>query len=432
MNLNDFSYEVLFNILLNAEPKDIANYCQTSHRASGICKSPDFWRMKLWKDYGEQKQVEGMTWQKQYQLGPIRVINSPIASGWNYYGIIDDQGDLYMSGYNERGVLGIGSKNRIRTNIRKVNLKSKVISVTAGLYTDRDSYTVGVVTEDGEAYFWGTYDKISTPKKLDFPRPGKIVKFVFENASFNKGIIMDNGLAYLLNSSEEIFLIPADKGTKIVDLVIPLGGFYRTKVASFFLDNYGNVFLFRVTRENKNIMIKLDLPDPIKQLSISSNEGYVALSIKGEVYTWGYKLRGAIRKSRYDYIFKFSGGEMAISGTFLIFKADIPAFVVSISSGNDNIAAVTSKGNVYVWGFNYGNRLVSNEDEVKLLSSGKMNEKMALASDHKYPFIKLPLELELESKIKSISLGGVFTIALTEDGVINYWGAPDMAPKNTI
>ncbi len=90
INLNDFPYEILFDILLNAEPKDIANYCQTSKDASEICKDQSFWRAKLWKDYGNQKQVEGMTWQKQYQLGKIKVVNSPIVAAEDYYGVIDD------------------------------------------------------------------------------------------------------------------------------------------------------------------------------------------------------------------------------------------------------------------------------------------------------------------------------------------------------
>ena len=366
-----------------------------------------------------------------FPYGQIGVINSSIASGWNYYGIIDNRGYLYMAGHNYFGVLGVGTKRAFRKNPRKVNLKSKVVSVTAGSYNDRRSHTIGVVTEDGEVYFWGTTDTIVKPRKLDFPRPGKIVKFVFENASFNKGIIMDNGLAYLL-IYKEIFLIPAAAKTKIVDLVIPLSGFYHTKVSCFFLDNYGNVFLFRVTDENKNIMIKLDLPDPIKQLSISNNDGYAGLSIKGEVYTWGYTLRGTIPK-REDLISSFIAGEIASGDTFNIFKADIPASVVSISSGIDNIAAVTNKGTVYVWGFNYSNRLVNKDEEEKLLTSGaKMIETYREIDDHKPLFIELPLELKLKSKIESISLGGTFTIALTEDGVINYWGDRDMAPKNTI
>ncbi len=432
MNLTDFPYEVLFNILLNAKPKDIANYCQTSRGAFEICRDQSFWRMKLWKDYGQQKQVEGMTWKQQYQLRPIRVINSPIAAGRNFYGIIDDRGNLYMAGYNEWGQLGDGTK-RFRSSLQKVDLKSKVVSVTTGLYTNRCSFTTGVVTEDGEVYFWGTLNSILVPQQLGFPRPGKIVKFVFENSGFKKGIIMDNGLAYLVNSSEEIILIPANKGTKIVDLVIPMPSFWTSGMTfvCFFLDNYGNVFFFHVSSRGETKMVKVDLPDPIRQLS-GTIDNYFGLSIKGDVYTWGYEtLAGTERKYRKDYISSFDPSPF-MTLTFCIQKADIPAFVVSISSGYVNVASVTSDGTVYVWGYNYSKRLVSGDDEEKLLSSGKMIEKLERTGDYKSPFIKLPLELRLESKIKSISLGGVFTIALTENGVINYWGTTDMTPKNTI
>ena len=427
MNLTDFSYEVLFNILLNAEPKDIANYCQTSHRASGICKSPDFWRMKLWKDYGEENPAEGMAWKEQYQFKQIKVINSQISSGGAYYGIIDDRGDLYMAGYNKLGQLGDGTK-RIRTNLEKVNLKSKVVSVTTGLYTNSGgsgSATTAVVTVDGEVYFWGTRKSILVPQQLGFPRPGKIVKFVFESSyTFRKGIIMDNGLAYLTSSSDEIILIPAK--TKIVDLVIPIAKADGTKVECFFLDNYGNVFFFHILDRGEKITVKLDFPDPIRQLSIVSDDAYFALSIKGEVYSWGHQ--DFLGTNSRDVISKFKG---IIGGIIYIFKTDIPALVVSISSGNDNVAAVTSKGTVYVWGFNYEHRLVGEDEERKLLFSGKMERHTPFWSYIEKPFIRLPLELKLKSKIKLASVGSIFTIALTEDGVINYWGDQLLAPKDT-
>ena len=426
MNLSDFPFEVLFNILLNSEPKDIANYCQTSKRASEICKDSDFWRAKLWRDYGQEKQAKGMTLQEQYQFKQIKVINSPISSGGAYYGIIDDQGDLYMAGYNKLGQLGDGTK-RIRTNLEKVNLKSKVISVTTGLYSNSGgSATTAVVTVDGEVYIWGTRKSILVPQQLGFPRPGKIVKFVFESSyTFRKGIIMDNGSAYLTSSSDEIILIPAK--TKIVDLIIPMARPDGTKVECFFLDNYGDVFFFHILDRDKKIMIKLDFPDPIRQLSISSEDSYFALSIKGEVYSWGH--RDFFGTNSRDPISTFQG---IIGGIIYIFKADIPAFVVSISSGNDNVSAVTSKGTVYVWGFNYEHRLVSEDEERKLLSSGKMERHTPSGDYREKPFIRLPLELKLKSKIKLISVGSIFTIALTEDGVMNYWGDQLLTPRNTI
>ena len=101
-NISDFPYEILFNILLNADLKDIANYCQTSKSASGICKDQNFWRIKLWKDYGRQEKVVGITWKQQYQSKEIKVINSPIAAGNVYYGIVDDQGNLYVSGLRSK------------------------------------------------------------------------------------------------------------------------------------------------------------------------------------------------------------------------------------------------------------------------------------------------------------------------------------------
>ena len=422
MNLGGFPYEVLFNILLNAEPKDIANYCQTSKDASEICKSQDFWRAKLWKDYGNQKQVEGITWQEQYQSGQIGVINSPISAGNGHYGIIDDLGDLYMSGNNNYGQLGDGTKGKGRSiinGLRKVNLKSKVVSVTTGLYHEGSDPATGVVTEDGEVYIWGSYNTILVPKKLDFPGLGKIVKFVMDNSGSRYGIITDNGNAYITayNRGPPV-LVQQNSKRKIVDLTLPIYPTGFKWYICFFLDNHGDVFLFYVFRDT-TLTIKLDFPDPIRQLSASSTIN-VALSIKGDVYTWGkaspdanYQLRG----TKDPPIFKFQVGEGSSNIPNEIYKANLPAFIESISTGFGNVAAVTNNGTVYVWGSNRSRRLIRTDID-KLISSGKI-----ITQFREYGgVIPLPLEIKLKSKIKLISLGNKFTIALTEDGVINYWG----------
>ena len=423
MNLNNLPNEVLFNILLNAEPKDIANYCQTSYKASGICKSRDFWRMKLWKDYGEQKQVEGMTWKQQYQSGPIRVINSPIAAGNGHYGIIDDLGDLYMGGKNNHGQLGDGTEEKsVTKSVTKVNLKSKVISVTTGLFHEDSSPSTGAVTEDGEVYIWGTFNSILVPEKLVFPELGKIVKFVMDNTGSRYGIITGNGSAYITGYNQNPpVLVQQNSKRKIVDLILPI---YPTRDMwnmCFFLDNHGDVFLFYIFGDDQKITIKLDFPEPIRQLSASSTIN-VALSIKGDVYTWGkasYEANYQLRGTDDQPIFKFQV-DISLSDSIPneIYKANLPTFIESISTGFGNVAAVTNNGTVYVWGSNRRHRLIGPTDLRKLASSGKI----VFPHEERYGIIILPLEIKLKSKIKSISLGNKFTIALTEDGLINYWG----------
>ena len=436
LNLEDIPVELVYDILLRTNPKDIANYCLTSLKAAKVCKDDGFWRMKLWRDYGQQEQMKGMTWKQQYRLGPIRVINSPIAAGNNYYGIIDDQGDVYMAGNNNFGQLGRGTGRRSQ-RLRKVKLKSKVISLVVVHGTIYTPSVTSAVTEDGEVYVWGNKDTNRNrpnkkPHKLVFPRPGKIIKMSMNNISDIYGVIMDNGVSYLVGGRAETpVLVQPDYGRKIVDLIIPNHEKWFAIVTCFFLDNQGDVYFFvlDITKKEKNI--KLHFPDPIRQLSASSDIN-AALSIKGNVYIWGntnrpiinYNLIGTPEMS----IFNFKIGNYWDSQiTSSIYKVNLPVFIESISTGYGNVAAVTSNGTVYVWGSNIRNRLVSRIDQEKLISSGKM-----IIPWRNMPVIPLPLEIKLKSKIKFISLGNHFTIALTEDGVINYWGDSGLAPENTI
>ncbi len=455
-NLTDFPYEVLFNILLNAEPKDIANYCQTSKRASQICKDQDFWRAKLWADYGKQKLMEGMTWQEQYQFGQIKVINSHIAAGNGYYAIIDDRGDLYIAGRQKL----VGPK--FSKTLTRVLLESKAISVITGQGRYDDCPFIGVVTVNGKIYVletkaylpstgYGEYPDIMVcptlstqikPRELNFPRSGKIVKINRENKHGQYGVIMDSGLAYLVGGqNEEPILIRHPSDRKIVDLVIP-GLIARVGYGEdtcYFLDNYGDVYFIYIDDDhyNTNLKEKLNFPDPIKQLS-ASNDINAVLSIKGDVYTWGYddiigelhgwedyNLYGGTKKPIFYFKAEIYMDHKINTG---VYKIDIPAHIKSISTGYGTVAAVTTNGTVYVWGSNKCNRLFSKIDQEKLISSGEMHT----VYEYNTPFLKRPLELKLKSKIKSISLGNEFTIALTEDGVINYWGDTRLTPKDTI
>ena len=430
MNLTDFPYEVLFNILLNAEPKDIASYCQTSERASRICRDQDFWRAKLWTDYGQEEQIERITWKRQYQLKRIKVINSPMAAGNSYLGVIDNLGDLYITGLN-RTVGRLASRG-----LTKVDLEPKVVSVIAGYGDDKDSAFIGVVTVDGEAYTWNLFHLVMPrkPHKLNFSQPGKIVKMVRENIYKTYGIIMDNGRAYLFKPHifpAHVLILPYS-GRKVVDLIIPY--LPHDIFVCYFLDNYGDVFFFYVTDNGQGKTIKLDFPDPIRQLSASKSIN-AALSINGDVYTWSYTHKNNdvnyyLRRAG-ELIFEIKPENNSSPIAKKIYKVNLPVLIESISTGYGNIAAVTNKGTVYVWGSNIHNRLVDKIEEVKLLASGQMVV-FSGRGRYKVRVIIRPLELKLESKIKFISLGNMFTIALTEDGIINYWGPSYTFIKNSL
>ena len=372
----------------------------------------------------------------------IKVINYPISSGGSYYGMIDDQGDLYVTGY----CLVLDSKFTEKPT--KIDLDFKVISVIAGHgYYSFGHPFLGVITVDNEVYVWANDEDKNNentdssmlqlsmkPNKLNFPISGKIVKIDRDNTYKRYGIIMDSGLAYLTDKKHAVqpILVRPDTGKKIVDLILPEGLYDPVFIMCFFLDNSGSVYFFS---PEGGVRSKLNFPDPIRQLSSSQNVN-AALSIKGDVYVWGKKLSSltgeinnyGLRGTKELPIFSFNpGSHLKDIVATKIYKADIPVPIESISTQSAEVAAVTYNGTVYVWGYNSENRLVDEEEEEKLVSSGKMSK----FSSREKGVILFPLELKLKSKIKLISLGGMFTIALTEDGVINYWGSREMDPEDT-
>ena len=412
-------------------------------------------------------------------LQNLNLVNSPIAAGDNYYGIIDNRGNLYIAGLDK--IMGTVYNSE---RLMRVSLESKAVSVTTGNGSLLTPPFMGIVTEDGEVYVWNEENITLTPPmkphKLDFQLSGKIVKIDRDNVSGIYGIIMDNGLAYLTEpyNLKEPILIPVDSGRKIIDFIIPSQYPGQVRVMCYVLDNYGDVYFFYLSADNKRKRIKLDFPNPIRQLSGSSNVN-LALSIKGEVYIWSrdkdvtydlneipifefvidekwaylipkkiYKIN--LPSARYNKVVSDNGrgfpqetlparsaGVLSNSKNFdhrqnttkLYSTTDmeLPIFIESVSAGYRNAAAITKNGTVYVWGSNIANSLVDEIEEEKLISSGKI-----VLRGYNKRIILRPLELKLKSKIKSISLGSTFTIALTEDGVLNYWGYFMMAPEDTI
>ncbi len=362
-------------------------------------------------------------------LQNLNLVNSSIAAGDNYYGIIDNRGNLYIAGLDR--VMGTVYNSE---RLMRVSLNSKAVSVITGNGSILSRPFMGIVTEDGEVYVWDEENITLTPPmkphKLNFPRSGKIVKIDRDNVSGIYGIIMNNGLAYLTepHNPKEPIDIPADSGRKIVDLVIPGQNTWNARVMCYFLDNYGDVYFFYLSTNDKRKRIKLDFPDPIRQLSGSNNIN-LALSVKGEVYIWSrekdvnYNLSETNQIPVSEFIVDEKWGYLIPKK---IYKINLPVPIESISAGYYNAAAITKNGTVYVWGSNIANSLVDKIEEEKLIASGKV-----ILRGYNKRIILRPLELKLKSKIKSISLGSTFTIALTEDGVINYWGFFVMAPIDT-
>ncbi len=342
-----------------------------------------------------------------------------------------------MAGNNEDGQLGSGTFISSRV-LKRVSLESKVISVdTSGDYGIK---ITGVATEKGEVNIWGDIGNIlkgasltNLPWKLNLP--GKAVKFVGTKFQKSYAIIMEDGSIYVKRYvGEEIINTRLDSGRKIVDAILSNESFHIDKKAYvsylYVLDNHGDVYFFytdaRVPLVEKH-KVKVNFPDRIKQLS-GGNLG-VALSVKGEVYTWGKNDQSQLGiQNDQSAEFEFITGE--------VYKVNLPISIESISGGYKNVAVVTKNGTVYAWGAGRNNNIIGGREINKLANSvsnlfRKSKDKTLFLTSRLiglgiFPF---PIELEITSKITYISLGDTLSIAATEDGMVNYWGSYKWNPE---
>ena len=45
-------------------------------------------------------------------------------------------------------------------------------------------------------------------------------------------------------------------------------------------------------------------------------------------------------------------------------------------------------------------------------------------------FVPRPIQVSIERKtINYVEVGTIYTLAVTDDGVVNYWGSPELAPE---
>ena len=397
--------ELLLEILLKTDDlKTLSSLCRTSKRINLICQDEFFWKQKYQKDFGgDVILAKGDTWKEKYKQMFPPEINSPISVKYGGYGIIDQKGDLYMTGAEE--ILGIGIQLQGRmgaiskkqhlvkfpSNDRNSSLSSisnlgnpipKVVSISG------EFYTVGAVTADGKAYVWGgnTYDifgvgnrnLICSPKELTLPKNKKAKRIEISELGYI--VLLEDSTVYLrvLNRNNKTdFLHIMD--LKIIDISI-VGGMYTiiTKDHKLYIgahigDGYiiGKKFID---------LAHLVFPERVKQ--VSTNEfRLMVLSITGNVYTQDFN----------DYAYRG-----AIFGEMNPKLIKLPEPIVQISSSKFRYAALSETGKLYMW--------ESNDAQVE-------NTK--------------PVEISLGSPINFVSVGGGNILAVSNDGSVIYWKIPD-------
>ena len=138
--------EMMNQIILNLPPAALMNFCTTSTQFREYCRNDSFWRAKFQHDYpGRMNKPDHMKWEEYYKRAFLGLQYSfPISAGFDHYGIIDDEGNLWMGGNNDNGQRGkkrsMGDK---LDELNKVSFGSPVTQV------DCNNNSTGVVTKNG-------------------------------------------------------------------------------------------------------------------------------------------------------------------------------------------------------------------------------------------------------------------------------------------
>ncbi len=434
LNLGHLPPEIITQYLVRLSPKDLANYCQTSQAASEYCQSDAFWKDKYRHDFGsfipKNPTIKWINIYKQRKM----VKNSPISTGTMHYAVINDQGILYMTGRNERGQLGDGTKNNSETPIAVESFTEKVISVSCG-----SSFTIAI-TEDGKIYGWGlnTFNKSKDkkflrPTLIDDLKEHRAIKVSCGRDGW--AVILDDGSVYYSISLHEVYdkyftgivyledgVIDISAETFNLAMVTEKGGLY------FFGEGFSGLGVGISGTIDNLIFTPTHIPlvERIKQVSLSK-EHIMVLTTNGVIYTWGENITGQLGIGT-------KGEKKSLETMKTVQEPQKLTGLPKISYINANLSsssAITEDGRLYVWG---ANKII--QRLVRRLSKSR-KEALKVGIIYRWrrgesSYVTFPVEIDIEEeyqpigkrlRINYVSLSYYFSIISSEDGVVNYIGS---------
>lgn len=233
-----------------------------------------------------------------------------ISSGWNSSAALTENGDLYVWGSNVQNQLGFQHVKWVRFPT-KLNLpeQQKVKEIAMGMYH------LTILTESNLIYFVGK---------------SKLIEAIR---------IMDNSDVAIRDGMEFVELHPEIRATHITT------GQYHV----VFCDNLGNINAVGDTKFGQcgEGSIHVDAHTPFKQLESGwTHSGF--LNSKSNIYLWGRSSYGQMGCGSIDGNYPMSLANLK--------KVKIPEDVEHFELGYEHGIAVSKKGNVFTWGWNeHGN-----------------------------------------------------------------------------
>lgn len=379
----------------------------------------------------------------------VQAIYSPISAGSDHYGIIDEYGNLFMVGNNDSYQLGNGT-TLLSTIPVPLRFPTKIVSISCA------DESTGAVTEDGKVYLWGltggfmkTFDNsgpIKRPRLVGHLQNKFAVKIVLSYTSnYNYGVIFRDGTAYI-----KMVIRNTEEGDEIVDGIINISpgiidisiGYWAvyilTKDGKFYVSGEPHLPVnskYLTRRQKLSIHIGTDningktilkptlVPfGKMVQHVASGISNISVLTTDGELYTMsGYGEEGPNTVYMLDVMNTrpLPEGEKKIHDLQTALKESKPhkksisGKIVFISNRFNKVAAVTENGELYMWRYSLTDGPVLNAPNVKFRKR---------SSIRKAKIIETPIQVDIGSKIKYLAVGEDFSIAVTEDRVVNYWG----------
>jgi len=255
--------------------------------------------------------------------------------------ILLENGDIYNCGNNQNYRLGLGHALNMWEPV-KVELPSPAFRFYSGT-----NATIAQ-TVDGNWFAWGDneFGSLLTGDQAVYSKPVKIdLPFSVESISSHMArslLLNTNGIVYQWGSPTDTENLKL--GFQEVDIPEKITGIATSSYGCYALSEDGNVYAWgdntsgALGLAQKKLYTTpsiVPLKAKIAEIAVSPVFGVVmALSTRGEVYTWGYDV---LRK----------GTDEILTKPTLV---SLPEKISRVVAGDVTVYAISQSGNIYTWG----------------------------------------------------------------------------------
>jgi len=307
--------------------------------------------------------------------------------------VLSSDGDIYSFGCNRWGQLGVHNVSNRETPI-KLDSNIKFIDIETSIFEDLSV----ALSENGKYYVWGNCNdqKVMTPTITSFESFHEVFVSYAKNISIFKPFHKN---MFEKISNQQLFLqrIPYFDYVKnnFDTNILFMSSFFTFKKKALIVNNKEKVF---ESQTDKNFDSDFEVFTEIKDLSnegvkniCQSGRHIIALTKKGNLYTWGINSSGQLGSGNTAKCF--------IPKTIINQK---DYHIIDIACGYEHNIALTDNGHILAFGSNY----------FGAIGNGDKNGQM----------IPQKIEYVFPDKIISICCGSYHSMTLTKCGQVYSWG----------